>query len=107
MKANITRGNSVTDNYQITVEDCIIGALRLVNEILATHRAIQVSKPRPNFAPGGMAIVGESGPEIITLRRGTPVFSHQESAKIITARRWRNMGVDRIKVDLCSRRGDL
>lgn len=31
-----------------------------------------------NFAPGGLAIVGEEGPELINLRRGSQVISNQE-----------------------------
>ena len=43
-----------------------------------------------NFHPGGMALVGERGPELVNLPRGSQVFSNRESMA---------MGVTRIQVD--------
>ena len=35
-----------------------------------------------NFAPGGRAIVGEDGPEMVTLPRGAKVSTAQETSKM-------------------------
>jgi hypothetical protein len=36
-----------------------------------------------NYAPGGMAIVGERGPELVNLPQGSQVFSNHRSAQIM------------------------
>lgn len=35
-----------------------------------------------NYAPGGMAIVGENGPELVNLPRGSQVFNNKETKEI-------------------------
>lgn len=37
-----------------------------------------------NFAPGGLAMVGEQGPEIINLPRGTQVFNNRQSQNMLS-----------------------
>lgn len=37
-----------------------------------------------NYAPGGWALVGENGPELTYLAKGTKVFNHQQSVQMLT-----------------------
>jgi TP901 family phage tail tape measure protein len=37
-----------------------------------------------NFAPGGLAIVGEQGPELVNLPRGSRVYDHHETAAMVS-----------------------
>lgn len=37
-----------------------------------------------NYAPGGLAVVGEKGPEIVSIPRGSKVYTNQESQQIMS-----------------------
>jgi hypothetical protein len=37
-----------------------------------------------NFAPGGLAVVGEKGPEIVSIPRGSKVYTNKESQQIVS-----------------------
>jgi hypothetical protein len=41
-----------------------------------------------NFAPGGMALVGEYGPELVNLPRGSQVATAAQTAKALTGNTW-------------------
>ena len=68
-----------------TVGNAILGALEgAINGALAgLPGAPKVSIPRfatgTNFAPGGMAWVGERGPELVNLPRGSKVYTNSQS----------------------------
>lgn len=66
MKANLTRGNSITENHKPfeTVEDCFIIAFALMQEYIEARRKT-VSNRLDRF-PSGAAVVKERGPEVIS-----------------------------------------
>lgn len=89
MKANLTRGNSVTENYKpyenITVADSIHLACLIVADALEQYRK---RRPIPNFIKGGTfqpgpAMIGESGLEMIKLPSGKVIMPHSETIKIV------------------------
>jgi hypothetical protein len=63
MKANLTRGNSVTENYIPSMD--IDQALSIVQ----MYARILRPKLKEGSKPGGLTIVGERGPELIYTRR--------------------------------------
>lgn len=87
MKANLTRGNIITENHNPyeTMEQCFSVAFAVVADVLDKYRK---SIPVPNYikgtnsVPGGMAIVGERGPELI-LPKGTDIMPHKETLKYL------------------------
>jgi len=71
MKANLTRGNSVTENYQPHPVDILF--------CVALER---FKRPLPGY-PKGTAIVGERGQELIKLPTGTHIIPHHETLKLL------------------------
>ena len=47
-----------------------------------------------DFAPGGMALVGEGGPELVNLPRGAQVINNQQTRNIV------NQGPERITIEI-------
>ena len=47
------------------------------------------------FAPGGLAVVGEGGPELVNLPRGSRVFNNTDSRNIVN-----NQGPERITIEI-------
>ncbi len=47
------------------------------------------------FAPGGLAVVGEGGPELVNLPRGAQVFNNQQTRDIVN-----NQGPERITIEI-------
>ncbi len=61
-----------------------IGRIPAVSQLTAPARQLRLpgfASGTP-FAPGGLAVVGERGPEIVNLPRGSRVFSNQESRQV-------------------------
>ncbi len=73
------------------IGDAISGAIgwlnRLADKIRSMPSMPSVSVPGfasgTNFAPGGMALVGERGPELVTLPRGSRVNTASETANML------------------------
>lgn len=82
MKANLTRGNSVTENHNPyeTVEDCFIIAFAVVAEAIEKSRALQVKRLN-KYPIGGVPIVGEEG-VVTKLKKGFPVLSVEEVDRV-------------------------
>jgi hypothetical protein len=59
------------------------GALSSVSgqlDAIGTYKPLPGFAAGTNFAPGGLAIVGERGPELVNLRRGSQVIPNHELA---------------------------
>lgn len=83
MKANLTRGNSVTENHNPfeTLEDCFIIAFAVVSEAIEKSRAIQVKRLN-KYPIGGVPIVGEEG-AVMKLKKGFPILSVNETRNLL------------------------
>lgn len=77
MKANLTRGNSITENYQPHPIDVLFSVMQ---EYAKVMNPIPRHHPKGNSkAPGGVAIVGECGQELIINKKGEAVIPHKKA----------------------------
>lgn len=76
MKANLTRGNSITENHNpfATPQDCFDIAFAIIDEILRKQ------KPLPKYPKGGVQI---KYPEVAFLSKGVQVMPHNDVIKIL------------------------
>lgn len=56
-------------------------AAGIANVAQITSQAFATGTP---FAPGGMALVGENGPELVNLSRGSQVFNNSQTRNMVT-----------------------
>lgn len=81
----ITEGEKFRDVLQGILKDILaIIARKVVTEPLGNYVTSAISGAFPgfasgtSFAPGGLAVVGESGPELVNLPRGSQVIPNQQ-----------------------------
>ncbi len=84
-----------------------IGRIPAVSQLTAPARQLRLPgfAAGTPFAPGGLAMVGERGPEVVNLPRGSRVFSNQESRQMASGNTTYNLNINgdiRSEVDLRS-----